>query len=202
MTMLMIESKDEYSDSSIDAMDLDVNVDNIPICIDEGYNLIVCKDCGLGVPLEWIPSHFRENHGIKITSAQAMAFLHLEYDAMTFEEAKDWISSVWIGRAVLNIPVIGGYNCNICQYSAATMKVMTNHFGEKHKGMKAWEHSDQCKVQLVFKGGLQKYIQIEEHKEREVEEIREPEWIVAVNREFENSRANNKVAAGKGKTNL
>ena len=135
-------------------MDLDVNVNDMPISFDDVYNLIVCKDCGFGVPLEWIPSHFRENHGIKRTSAQAMAFLDLERDAMTFEEAKDWISSVWIGRAVLNIPIIRGYKCNVCQYSAATMKVMTNHFCKKHKGMKAQEHHDKCKVQLVFKGGL------------------------------------------------
>jgi len=183
-------------------MDLDVNVNDMPISFDDVYNLIVCKDCGFGVPLEWIPSHFRENHGIKRTSAQAMAFLDLERDAMTFEEAKDWISSVWIGRAVLNIPIIRGYKCNVCQYSAATMKVMTNHFCKKHKGMKAQEHHDKCKVQLVFKGGLQKYIQIEEAEDTEIEFEEDREWISAIDQEFGASIANIKVGSGNGKGNL
>ena len=38
---------------------------------------------------------------------------------------------------------------------------MKNHFSQKHRGMKMLKHSEECKVQLMFKGGLQKYIQIE-----------------------------------------
>jgi len=46
-----------------------------------------------------------------VTSEQVLAFLGLEEDAMTVMEVKDWISSVWVGRAVQSIPVVKGYHC-------------------------------------------------------------------------------------------
>jgi hypothetical protein len=129
----------------------------------------VRKDCGIGLPFEWVPAHLRELHGMKATLEQAKRFLGLERNAMTVPEARDWILSVCDSRAVQNIPIIKGYACNECQYSAAKMKVMTNHFSKDHKGLKASEHSAECKVQLMFKGGLQKYIQVEEHDEMDID---------------------------------
>jgi hypothetical protein len=82
------------------------------------------------------------------------------------------------------------------------MKVMVNHFIKDHQGLKASERSERCHVQLVFKGELHKYIQVEEPEGEEMEVNREPKWVAAVNREFGQSIANVKVAGGKGKANL
>jgi hypothetical protein len=69
--------------------------------------------------------------------------------------------------------------------------------------MKMLKHSEECRVQLVFKGGLQKYIQIEEeHEEMEVDSEGESEWKVAIEREFEESMANVKISGAKEHGNL
>src|SRR5271163_3288790 len=65
-----------------------------------------------------------------------------------------------------------------------TTKVMMNHFGRKHKDLKASNYSEECKVQMVFKGGLQKYVQIEEHDEMEMELEGNSEWKMALELEF------------------
>ena len=46
---------------------------------------------------------------------------------------------------------------------------MRNRFSKKHKGLKMSEHIEKCKVQLVFKGWLQKDIQVEENEDMEVD---------------------------------
>ena len=130
----------------------------LPITMDRRYNLIVCKECGIGLPFDWVIMQLKEHHRVKITIEEVMVLLNAENDAMTLAEAENWIQNMWIGTAVQNIPVVNGFRCHECQYSAATMKVMRNHFSKEHKGMKVAEYSKECRVQLVFKGGLQKYI--------------------------------------------
>src|SRR5208282_3539022 len=178
----MIELNIEEMESSVDAMDLDDGdrAIDMPICIDETYDLIVCKDCGIGVPFERVPSHLSGNHGIKVTLEQVMTQLNLETEAMTIAQAEDWIKSVWVGRGVQNIPIVKGRRCNECQYSARGRKVMKNHFSTNHRGKKWLNHSEECKIQLVFKGGLQKYIQIEEDEEMEIDQEGETEWERAI----------------------
>lgn len=205
MKMLMIELNTEDMNSSADVMDLEMreHAIDMPICIDEIYDLIVCKDCGIGVPFERVPSHLWGNHGIKVTSKQVMTYLNLESETMTVAQAEDWIKSMWVGRAVQNIPIIKGRRCNECQYSVRGRKVMKNHFSQKHRGMKMLKHSEECKIQLVFKGGLQKYIQIEEvDEEMEVNSEDESEWKVAIETEFEESMANIKISMAKEHGNL
>ena len=104
--LLMIELNNDGMDSSADAMDLDGGdrAIDMPICIDETYDLIVCKDCGIGVPFEHVPSHLSGKHGIKVTLEQVMTQLNLETEAMTVAQAEDWIKSVWLGRGVQNVP--------------------------------------------------------------------------------------------------
>ena len=99
---------------------------NVPIALDELYNLIICKGCGIAIPFDWIVSHLRENHGIKTHTAEVMRFLNMTRPSMTSTEADNWIRSTWVGRAVQNIPVIDGYGCNICQHSVRKMKAMRN----------------------------------------------------------------------------
>jgi len=55
MNLLMVEvgnEGDNSRDSSVEMEGLERSID-ASICIDEVYNLIVCKDCGIGVPLDW-----------------------------------------------------------------------------------------------------------------------------------------------------
>ena len=35
---------------------------------DGSYNLAVCVKCEYGLPMEWIEKHFKDHHGIKVTS--------------------------------------------------------------------------------------------------------------------------------------
>src|SRR5271154_4028713 len=195
MNLLMIELGNEVmnlGDSSIEINLLKSPI-NPPICIDELYNLIVCKDCGIGIPLNWVLSHLKECHGIIMTMEQVRMDLRMENHCMTMSEAKDWMSSVWVIKGVKNIPIIPGYKCNECEYSAAKMKVITNHFGKKHKDLKASNCSEECKVQLVFKGGLQKYVQIEEKDEMEMKLEENSEWKMALELEFEGRKIENNV---------
>ena len=120
MNLLMIELNTEEMDSSVDVMDLEDgdHAIDMPICIDETYDLIVCKDCGIGVSFERVPSHLSGNHGIKVTLKQVMTQLNLESETMTIAQAEDWIKNVWMRRGVQNIPIIKRRRCNECQYSA------------------------------------------------------------------------------------
>src|SRR2546429_6482654 len=103
--------------------------------------------------------HLKENYGVRITMEKALAFLKVGDNAMTLEEGEDWIHNIWVGIAIQNIPVVKGFRCNECQYSAGMKRVMKNHFSKVHQGRRMVEHSMECKVQLVFKAKLHKYIQ-------------------------------------------
>src|SRR6266496_2090669 len=127
---------------------------NVPIAIDELYNLIICKGCGVAILFNWIVSHLREKHGIKTHTAEVMRFLNMMRPSMTSTEADNWIKSTWVARAIQNIPLRDGYSCSICQHSGCKMKGMRNHFTDAHRGMKASKNVTKCKVQQVFTGGL------------------------------------------------
>src|SRR5271156_3620031 len=111
MNLLMIEVENEEDYSRASSMEMEVLERSIdtPICIDEVYNLIVCKDCGIGIPLDWVLSHLKECHGITMTMEQVRMFLNMESHCMTMSQAQDWMSSVWIIKAVKNIPIIPTY---------------------------------------------------------------------------------------------
>ena len=196
MNLLIVEFTGEEMNLDEDSVELGTRERStaMPIVVDERYNLIVCKECGIGLPSDWVVAHLKEHHGVRTTMEEALALLGVGDYAMTLAEAENWIQGMWVGTAVQNIPVVKGFRCNECQYSAATMKVMTNHFGRQHKGLKASGHTARCKVQLVFKGGLQKYIQVEEHNEMEVESEGNVGWNQAIAREFRESMANVRIS--------
>ena len=60
---------------------------NMPISIDSLYNVIVCDECGIGLPFEWITSHLKDNHGIKTEIADVMKYLNMTKPSMTLKEA-------------------------------------------------------------------------------------------------------------------
>jgi len=199
MLGLQIEGSETSESEWMDIVDEEIAMQ---ITVDRLYNMVVCKECGIGIPFEWVRGHLKDHHGARKTEEEVRRKLNVDQEPMTFEEAKGWIKSIWVGRAIQGIPVFEGLRCMECQYSASTMKVMVNHFAKEHQGLKASERSERCNVQLVFKGVLHKYIQIEEPKGMEMDVQGEPQWITAINREFGESMANVQVAGGKGKTNL
>jgi hypothetical protein len=131
MNLLIIEPADEEMNLDADSADLVIRERSIGIfiAVDERYNLIVYKECGIGLPSDWIVVHLKEHHGVRTIMEEALTFLEVGDNAMTLVEAENWIQGIWVGIAIQNIPVVKGFQCNECQYSAVTMKVMTNHFG-------------------------------------------------------------------------
>jgi hypothetical protein len=201
MLALQVEGSETSESKRMYVTDEEMSV-QMPITVDRLYNLVVCNECGIGIPFEWVKTHLKNHHGIRKTEEEISGELNMDQEPITVEEAKNWIKSVWVGRAVQGIPVRDGLKCKECEYSGTVTQVMRNHVAQEHKGLKMAEHVEKCKVQLIFKGGLQKYIQVEEPEGMDVDVERDPEWVTAVNREFGESMANVKVDGGKGKTNL
>ena len=106
------------------------------IAVDERYNLIVCKECGIGLPSDWVVAHLKKYHEVRTTMEEVLTLLGVGDYAMTLAEAENWIQNMWIGVAVQNIPVVKGFRCKKCQYSASIKMVMKNHFSKEHKGLK------------------------------------------------------------------
>ena len=94
-----------------------------PSSIDQLYNVIVCDECGIGLPFEWIMSHLKDNHGIKVEMMDVMKHLNMTKPSMTLKEAKEWIKSVWVAKAMQNVPVRPGLACNICQHCTSDKKI-------------------------------------------------------------------------------
>ena len=59
---------------------------NMPVTIDQLYNVVVCDECGIGLPFEWIVSHLKENHGIKAEMVDVMRHLNMMKPSMTLKE--------------------------------------------------------------------------------------------------------------------
>ena len=68
---------------------------------------------------------------------------------------------------------------------------MKNHFSKKHKGMKMLKDSEECKVQLVLKGGTFR-------QRMTMNSEGESEWERAIEMEFEASMANLNVLEDNG----
>jgi Orsellinic acid/F9775 biosynthesis cluster protein D len=184
-------------------MDVDINEQSkIPLSVDSVYNLIVCKDCGLSLPSEWVLSHLKKHHGIQTTSEQIALFLGLNNEVMSIADVKELRRSIWVGKAVQNIPIVTGIKCNICQYSVKEKNAMKNHFTDKHKDVDRVENTEQCQVQRLFSGGLQKYIQVEQDENVNMEEGETMDWKKAVEQDFYDSIANIKSVQTNERGNL
>jgi len=163
---------------------------NMPITIDQLYNVIICDECGIGLSFEWIVSHLKDNHGIKAEMVDVIRHLNMMKPSMTLKEAKEWIKSVWVTKAMQNVPVRRGLACNICQHCTSGKKHMGEHFSNKHRGLKASENSEECAVQMPFRAELRKYIQVNEYEDemmREEEEDDSEGWNKTLEEEFEES---------------
>ena len=174
----------------------------LPIAVDERYNLIICKEYGIELLSDWVVAHLKEHHRVRTTMEEVLTLLEVGDYAITLAEVKNWIQNMWVSAAVQNISVVKGVWCNECQYSAGIKRVMKNYFSKEHKGLKWAENSEECKVQLVFKRSLQKYIQVKDDNEMEVESEKNVGWNRAIEREFRESMANVRISGLNGHGNL
>jgi hypothetical protein len=177
------------------------------VAYDTRYQLLVCTECGIGLPLERVGPHVKQQHGMKITLLEdgTEAFPDEWENALTVLEAEIWIHDIWVGKAVQHIPVVPGIRCTECQYSMSRVgkQAMKNHFSQEHRGLKREDHTEECKVQLIFKGGLQKYIQMEdEDGDIDMELEGESTWITAIDREMKTSVMNLGVSTVNQRQNL
>ncbi len=188
----------EIEESMINDNDIDIErverecSGNMPLKIDSLYNIIVCEECGIGLPFEWIVNHLKENHGIKTQIVDVMRHLDLMRSSMRLTEAKEWIKNTWMDKAVQDVPVHQGFACNHCQHCTRNMKSMHEHFSNKHRGLKASENSQECTVQMPFRAELRKYIQVDEFDNEMMREDDEDEdddegWNKTLEEEFEES---------------
>jgi Orsellinic acid/F9775 biosynthesis cluster protein D len=148
----------------------------IPISLDSTYNMVICNECNIAVPYNWILGHLKGNHGIKVTLEEVAMHLNIEGPTMTSTEAKAWISEIWIiSRPVEGVPIIKGLKCSGCNYSSVEKTAMKTHCSEKHKGQGLFGQVVPCMVQCPFKGQLNKYIQVEQAMEEGIQS-EENEW--------------------------
>ena len=127
----------------------------MPISLDSTYNLLVCTDCCIGIPFEWISAHLKENHGLKTTCEEVMKYLDMETPPISVPEIEYWLTETWIiQRPVAGIPVQQGLSCKLCNYSAGNRDVMKTNFSNAHKGSKWSDFMEESKVQSLFKGQL------------------------------------------------
>ena len=188
MKWLIIENEEMTIDMEVREVEYS---GDMPLTIDQLYNLIVCDDCGIGLPFEWTVNHLKENHGIKVQIDEVMKYLNITKPSMTLAEATEWIKSIWMATAVKNVPMEPGYVCTQCQYCAIDMKTMRVHFSNEHRGLQASANSQKGTIQMPFKAGLRKYIQMDEFDDgmmREEEEDGDDEgWNKTLEEEFEES---------------
>ena len=81
----------------------------VPLTLNSTYNLVICSNCSIGLPYEWISGHLKQNHGIKISVEDVMEFLEVMNQTMTITEAKDWLTDTWtIPSFIPEIPLSDG----------------------------------------------------------------------------------------------
>jgi hypothetical protein len=86
---------------------------------DTHYKLLIYTEYGIGLPLERVGPHVKYQHGMKISLSEdgTEVFPDEWENTLTVAQAEYWIQSLWMGKAVQNIPVIPGTHCKEYQYS-------------------------------------------------------------------------------------
>jgi Orsellinic acid/F9775 biosynthesis cluster protein D len=191
----------------VEAEEMECSV-KMPLKIDSLYNAVTCVDCGIGLPFEWILGHLKDNHGIRAQYVDVMRYLNMMIPSMNLKEAREWIKSTWVAKAMENVPVRQGLACNICQHCTRDMKPMRVHFSKKHRGLRASENTQECTVQMPFKADLHKYIQVDEFEDEMMREDDEEDsgdmegWNSSLQEEFEESIGRIDISANNECDNL
>ena len=114
-----------------------------------------------------------------------MKYLDIETPSMNIQEVEDWSKEIWIiERQIFGIPVEKGLSCNLCNYSSGNRNVMKNHFSKSHRGFKWSDSTKECKVQKPFKGQFNKWIQVTNTEELNMESDQEEDWQSILKEDF------------------
>jgi hypothetical protein len=175
----------------------------LPLQVDLRYNVAVCTDCCTGVAFDWIRSHLRSIHGIRVQLDAVMVHLNIDAPTLSSTEIETWISDDWVlDRAIEGVPFEKGMACTLCHYSGAEKQTMKDHFVANHEGLKWRENIKRCNVQMPFQGRLKKYFIIEDAEEREVEMGAQNDWKMELDQDFQEAMGEAPDTAPKGRSDL
>jgi predicted transcriptional regulator len=83
---LHVEESETSESERMDVVDEEI-VMQMPITVDRLYNLVVCEECGIGIPFEWVKTHLKNHHGVRKTEEEVRRKLNVDRDPMTVQEA-------------------------------------------------------------------------------------------------------------------
>ena len=153
--------------------------------MDSVYKIIICTDCCVGIPFDWIETHIRDNHGLKCSDQQVLDCLDIMIPTMKSNEVQAWLSNNQvIKKPIAGIPVLQGVGCSLCSYSARKRTTIYNHISSTHKDESSKATIVERKVQQPFESHLHKYIQVEATVGSEVEDEGVEDWESKLKEEF------------------
>ena len=157
----------------------------IPLIHDSMFNLLICSECHIAVPHDWVIAHLKKNHGISKRLEDIDDLLSLQERCISSVEAKNWLDSIWvISKPIIHIPVVSGYHCVSCNYCCQEEKVLKKHFQRQHNEVSWKDQHEKCMVQQPFKGRLSKYLLIESSESVDAPSDIIPDWKGQMEQEF------------------
>src|SRR5271154_7523188 len=105
-----------------------------PLLYDVNYDIGVCTDCAIGIPFDWIQGHLKDNHGLRTTTNQILAYLDLLVPWIQSKDVANWIRTYsTIPIAIKGIPIVKGAGCSACLHHVRKAKSMQNHISSEHR---------------------------------------------------------------------
>ena len=74
----------------------EMSTERLPLKLDERYNMIVCTGCCIGLPVEWVCSHLKEQHGVIAKMEEVLGLGVKKLDYLT---TYDYIAKQYAGYA-------------------------------------------------------------------------------------------------------
>jgi hypothetical protein len=163
------EAVEEPNDEVLDIVTL-------PLAIDRRYNLIICTDCYIALPSDFIYGHVKDNHGMKLQKDELFTYFNVEEETLlNSNQVNDWLNDhLSIVDAVEWIPVYDGFKCGACPYSSRNKRTMRNHISINHREAEDKVVIESCKIQRIFQGWFKQYTMIEEMENDG--NGKEPDW--------------------------
>ena len=128
----------------------------------------------------------KDNHGLKCNNQQVLDYFDIITPTMESDEVPNWLSNNQIiTKPIDDIPILQGFGCSLCSYSAKKRTVIYNHISITHKNTNIKAVIVERKVQKPFHGTLKRYIQVVSSDDSEIEKENIEDWRVKLNEEFE-----------------
>jgi len=163
------------------------NHDNIillPLSYDINYDIIVCTNCRIGIPFDWIKGHLKNNHGIQTTEAHILMHFDLSVPSIQSKDVVNWMETYSsIPFAIEGISVVKGFQCSLCLHCTEKRESMRVHIIRSHQETNITVL--EANIQRPFGGWFKKYIQVEENNE--MEQVIQEAWESELNSQFMSS---------------